>query len=94
MYKKLTAMVAAVAFMASITGCAENKRIGDVEYETYGLANQAEKQNPEIQYDISWGNFIWGIVLIETIVAPIYFFGFSLYEPVGKKPEIKGQAVH
>jgi hypothetical protein len=35
-----------------------------------------------VQYKTVVGNVIWGIILVETIIAPIYFFGFSLYEPV------------
>lgn len=36
------------------------------------------------------GNLVWGIILMETIVMQIYFFGFSIFEPIGTKPPIKG----
>ena len=38
-----------------------------------------------IKYEVIWGNLVLGILLCETIVAPVYFFGFSLFEPVGEK---------
>jgi hypothetical protein len=31
------------------------------------------------------GNIVWSCILVETVIAPIYFLGFSVYEPVGKK---------
>lgn len=67
------------------------KLLGGVEYDTYGLLNQDDKKNPDIHYEVIWGNVIWGFVLAETIIAPIYFFGFSLFEPVGPKMPVKGQ---
>jgi hypothetical protein len=27
---------------------------------------------------------------VETVIAPIYFFGFSMFEPVGGKSGVKG----
>jgi hypothetical protein len=72
------------------TACADNKVIRQVEYETYGFANADEVKNQDIKYSVSWGNVFWGVVFIETIIAPIYFFGYSLYEPDGMKPGVKG----
>jgi len=31
-----------------------------------------------------WGNIIWGVILFVTVIAPIYFFGFSMFEPIGE----------
>lgn len=64
-------------------GCGETKIIDGIEYDTYGLFDEAEKRNPNIQYEIIPGNIVWSIVLVETIGAPIYFIGFSMYEPIG-----------
>jgi len=75
----------------TVSGCGDRKVIGGVEYDTYGLLNQDDKKNPDIQYEVIWGNIFWGIVLSETIIVPIYVFGFSLFEPVGPKMPIKGQ---
>jgi len=53
--------------------------------------NKDTKQNPNIEYELVWGNLIWGCVLVETIIAPVYFFGWSLWEPIGVKPKIKSE---
>lgn len=74
-----------------ISACASPKNIDNITYDTYGLLNADDKKNPNIRYEVCWGNVIWGVLLIETIVAPIYFFGFALFEPAGKKTEVKGQ---
>jgi hypothetical protein len=76
---------------SSLVSCASTKEIGGVEYDTYGFLNEDEVKNPNIAYKPVVGNAIWGFVLSETIVAPLYFFGYSLYEPVGIKPSVKGQ---
>jgi len=67
--------------------------IGGVEYGTYGLINEDDKKNENVEYDVIWGNVILGAVFFETFVAPIYFFGFSMFKPVGPKDasEAKGQ---
>jgi hypothetical protein len=76
----------------SLYGCGDTKVIDGVEYDTYGILNSNNKKNEKIEYDYIVGNVVWGIILFETIIAPVYFFGFSLFEPVGEKSEtIKGQ---
>jgi len=76
-------------------GCSKTKVIHGVEYDTYGLFNSEEKKNPNIVYEIVWGNVFWGIVGFESIIAPIYFFGFDVCQPVRwRQPnEVKGQAI-
>lgn len=81
----------ALLMVSVLAGCASTKTIDGVEYDTYGLLNEESKRNPDVQYEVCWGNVFWGALLIETVVAPVYFFGFSLHEPVGRKPAIKGQ---
>lgn len=66
-----------------ISGCSENKRIDGELYETYGLFNKKDVRDEKIEYQLVTGNLVWGIFLAGSIVAPIYFFGFDLYEPVG-----------
>ena len=72
-------------------GCSDTKVIDGIEYDTYGILYVEDKKNPDIEYKVCWGNVVLGIILVETIIAPIYFFGFDMYEPVGKKSSIKGQ---
>ena len=68
-----------------LSGCGDNKVINGVEYGRYGLLNADDKKNPDIQYEIVWGNVVWGAILFETVIGPIYFFGFDLFEPVGSQ---------
>lgn len=72
-------VIGAVALVLS--GCADNKKICGKDHETYGLFNKDEYRDPDVKYHLSVGNVIWSAVLVETIIAPIYFLGFSLYEP-------------
>lgn len=88
--KKMISILLCVVFVVSmLTSCADNKVIDGTEYETYGLFNSDELKDPCVKYEFVWGNLIWGAILVETVIAPIYFFGFSIYEPVEKKPNCK-----
>ena len=74
-----------ILIMLLVAGCNSSKNINGVEYGGYGVFNSVEKKNPDICYEFCAGNIIWSFLLVETIVAPVYFVGFSLYEPVGLK---------
>lgn len=90
--KKIVGLLLAVLMLNS---CADSKTFkvsetGNFQQdylhaETYGLFNESQYKNPNVKYELSVGNVVWGIILVETIVAPVYFFGFSLYEPVALK---------
>lgn len=74
-----------------LMGCGSNMVIDGKEYETIGMVNilvhdqsmMAVKES-NIRYRVIWGNVIWGAVLFGSAIAPIYFYGFSMFEPVGK----------
>lgn len=83
-------ILVAVGASMLLSGCADTKTICGVTYDSYGLFNADDKKNPDIQYKLVIGNLIWGVLLFETIIAPVYFFGFSIMEPVGPKPNVKG----
>ena len=72
-----------------LLGCAQNMTIEGKTYKPYGVLNEDDHKNPKIDYEPCWGNIIWGCVLVETIIVPIYVFGFNLFEPVGKKDLLK-----
>jgi len=71
--------------LSVLWGCADDFVVDGKKYETYGLFNKDEVCNPDVEYQVVWGNVIWGALLFETAIAPIYFFGFSIFEPVGFK---------
>ena len=93
MKKILTTILITALLAVSFTGCADKKVINGIEYDTYGLFNQSQKENPNVEYELSVGNIIWSVILSETVIAPIYFLGFSIFEPVGPKvtdPNLRG----
>jgi hypothetical protein len=85
--KKATAIFIVLVFAVMVSGCGDPKVIHGVEYETYGLFNKEDSRSPDIKYKVIIGNVVWSIILVETIAAPIYFLGFSLYEPVRPKTQ-------
>ena len=93
-WMKTVAIVLCMLFALFTMGCGNTKVINGVEYDTYGLLNADIKKNSDIQYEVIWGNVFLGVMLVETIIAPVYFFGFSLFEPIGPQSAIKGQVQH
>lgn len=76
----------ALASCLALAACgADEKTIDGVTYGTYGVVNKDEMRNPNIQYELSGWSIFWAIIFSETVVAPVYFIGWDLYEPVGKK---------
>lgn len=84
MNRSLLAAVLASALLLTACG-AENKTINGVTYGTYGLVNEHEMHNPKIQYEISGWSIFWSVIFCETVVVPIYFIGWALYQPIGVK---------
>ena len=82
--KRFIAVSLILMMCVMVSGCGNSRVIGGVEYDTYGLMNKDENRSPKIQYEVIWGNVFWGVIFAETLIAPIYFFGFSLFEPVGE----------
>lgn len=66
-----------------MTGCARsNQSIGLVnELAKDTTIDGVAKPDPCRTYEIIWGNVMLSIVFSETIIAPIYFFGFSILDP-------------
>jgi hypothetical protein len=86
-YKKIGVIVMVLVFAITFSACGSSKVIDGKEYETYGLLNEDSKKDPNIEYELIVGNTVWGLLLATTVIAPFYFFGFSIFEPVGKKIE-------
>ena len=66
-------------------GCSSNLAVNGKVYQPYGLLSTSDSKAPEVRYEPCWGNIIWGCILFETIIGPIYFFGFDMYQPVEVK---------
>lgn len=81
MKKLLLSLTTALA----LSGCTNNLHVNNRTIESYGFLNRDEKRSDYVCYELSIGNVIWGALLFETIIGPIYFFGFDLYEPTRLK---------
>jgi len=85
MFKKAIATTL-VAIMLT-TGCADNKNLpvgtngSSVEVRSYGIIDKEDEKQECVNYSLAWGNIVWSSLLVYTVAAPIYFVGFSLYEP-------------
>jgi len=80
--KKVTVILLLVVMCFFVSGCGNSKVIEGKKYHTYGFINKTEMRHSNIEYDLIVGNVVWSVLLCNTIVAPIYFLGFSMYEPV------------
>lgn len=87
--KRFIALFLIITFTLFILGCGDTKVINGTEYDTYGIANSNEIKNKDIKYRVIIGNVVWSCILVETVIVPIYFICFSLYEPVSTKNHTK-----
>lgn len=82
-----TALIA--AFSLLLAGCGRPQYLGQGQtqklYPTYGLFNEASSKSKNACYEISVGNIVWSLVLIETVIFPAYFIGWSLFNPTRLK---------
>lgn len=84
--KKLISVILIVSLF--FIGCGVSKNIDGVERKPIGLISSVCKSgtfSDKVEYEPCWGNIIWGALLFETIIAPIYFYGFSCMNPVDVK---------
>ncbi len=70
---------------ALVSACSTSQEPAAKIYSSYGPLNAGKYQSKNVCYETSGWSIFLGIVLFETIVAPIYFFGYSLYNPVRMK---------
>jgi hypothetical protein len=80
-------LIASALIVSLLAGCGHPLQVANKEYPTYGLFNTDSSKSDKMCYEVSVGNVVWSIILIETIVAPVYFVGWSLFNPVHPKPE-------
>lgn len=84
-------LIASVLIASMLAGCGHplTTNVGGAEntYPTYGLFNSDTSKSSKMCYEVSVGNVVWSIILIETVVFPVYFIGWSLFNPVRAKPE-------
>jgi thioredoxin-related protein len=75
-----------IALSLSLTACgADEKKIDNVMYQPYGIVNEDAIKDSNIIYEMSYWLIFWSIVFSETLVVPIYFIGWDLWQPISKK---------
>lgn len=84
MKKLLILLVTVIALCAS---CADSKvfeRADGTKFvaEPYGWANYQSKKIEGVTYEACFGNIVWDIVAIETVIVPVWLTGWELYQPV------------
>jgi hypothetical protein len=80
MKRKLVALALIALCALAVVGCGHDRVVNGKVCETYGILNDQVKC-PGVRYCTVAGNVVWGILLSETVFAPVYFFGFSVKEP-------------
>ena len=83
MPKGLLALFVVAALVLS--ACGEPLHTNTRTYPTYGFFNEGTARSKDVCYELSVGNVVWAIILVETIIGPVYFVGFDLYNPVRLK---------
>jgi uncharacterized protein YceK len=87
-------IIATLLIVATLSGCGqpltvhERNATGNMvekTYPTYGLLNADTDKSNKMCYELSVGNVILSVVFIETLFIPIYFVGWSLYNPTRPK---------
>ena len=73
--KKLLLVAMLFTSLLMLTACGNDKEIGGVTYETFGIANQESHRDPKILYEMSAGSVIVAIIFCQTIIVPVYVIG-------------------
>lgn len=68
-----------------LTSCASTQIIDGRSYPPFGIVNMDSRQDPSVNYEISFGSVAVAIILCETIIFPVYVIGWDLFEARSKK---------
>lgn len=83
-------MVMVLTIGVLTTSCADSKTFTDKSgkeftAEPYGWADADAYKMDTVVYSVNVGNIVWDILLVETVVVPVWLTGWQLYEPVRLK---------
>lgn len=85
--KKILSILFVVLIMVS--SCASPKTFvidgQKTQIKPYGWANKESRYNEKVIYEVSFGNIVWSVLGIETIVLPVWLTGWQLFEPTRLK---------
>lgn len=80
-----TAIALLTVVAVSLAACGQPRQLGNRVYPTHGLFNKSTSWSKNVCYEVSLGNVVWSIILVETVIAPVYFVGWSLWNPIRLK---------
>ena len=92
-------LLAILMMLGCREGCADSKEIKVqtikdsvvvdtvVNFEPCGIFDKDDIQNEKIKYEVCWGNVVLSCIFCETIIIPIQYVGYYLWEPVGIKED-------
>lgn len=86
--KKLITLITLCVFALAGCGVSKQLRLPDntiKNYPTYGFFTEAQDKSDKVCYEFIAVNLIPFIIFIETVIVPIYIFGWDLWEPVRLK---------
>ena len=70
-----------LAGFASVWNRADGLVVNGSYHAPIGIATWHQK-DPDVCYEVVFGNVIWSILLSGTIVVPVYLIGWQILEPV------------
>ena len=69
-----------------LTSCADSKTFTidgkEVKVEPYGWANVDAKKVDGVKYQVNFGNVVWSVIGVETVIIPVWLTGWELFEPI------------
>lgn len=87
--KKLVSLVLIALLLLSTMSCSSERTIKIDGVRTvvpyYGAISADEERRDDVVYEASIWNVVMGIIFVETIIAPVYIFGFNTMKPVRQK---------
>ena len=79
-------VVVSLMLAVMLAGCGNSLKGQDGKiYECYGIIDKDDVKDPNIRYKLVTDNIIWDVILVETVVVPIWLLGFQTHCPVEAK---------
>ena len=87
MRKTLTAMVVILALVIATTSCGGAlKPVNPMNaYPSYGIFDDDTNKSKNVCYKMSPMSVVLSIIFIETVIIPVYFVGWDLWDPFRMK---------
>jgi hypothetical protein len=82
-----------LAIILTLISCADSKELvvdgKKITVEPYGWADADVNKIEGVEYQVNFGNVVWSVIGVETVIVPIWLTGWELFEPVKVKDTAK-----